>query len=99
MAQLRTWYEDPTHLFPVNKNYFSHREYRFTLPSEAYLRFHSYATQSEFQADLLKYLPTKIDIGAVYNIKVLHECLIMTAQRQENGKTWHDEAHGKRISI
>lgn len=52
------------------KNYFARREFSFTLPSDAYIRFQSFATDKELKEEVLRLCPVKIDIGAVYNIKV-----------------------------
>ncbi|ORX58577.1 prim-pol domain-containing protein [Piromyces finnis] len=53
----------------VDKDYFTHREFSFTLHPEVYLRFQSFETEKEFKEKLLEYIPKKIDIGAVYNSK------------------------------
>lgn len=78
LTLLRVFY---TNLFPckefyqwfsygnVNKNYFPFREFSFTLASEVYIRFQSFATGEEFRRELLRLCPVKIDIGAVFNLK------------------------------
>ncbi len=43
-----------------SKSYFTTREFSFTLASEAYLRFHSYSSEKELKADILKLNPVKI---------------------------------------
>lgn len=48
-------------------SYLKHREFSFTLPNDAYLRYHSYLDAESLRTDLVKKLPIKIDIGAVYN--------------------------------
>jgi len=53
----------------VNKEYFPHREFSFTLISDAYIRFQSFLNEKELKDNMLKYNPKKIDIGAVYNIR------------------------------
>jgi DNA primase small subunit len=67
--------------FPVNeiaiwlgvnnesKFLFSHREFSFTLPNEAYLRFKSFDDAEGLRRELARLNPIKIDIGAAYNIK------------------------------
>eukprot|EP00160_Parvularia_atlantis_P017884 Unigene6343_Nuclearia_a/m.19539 Unigene6343_Nuclearia_a/g.19539 ORF Unigene6343_Nuclearia_a/g.19539 Unigene6343_Nuclearia_a/m.19539 type:complete len:460 (-) Unigene6343_Nuclearia_a:72-1451(-) len=53
----------------VNKNYFAHREFTFTLKDDVYVRYLSFANDSELRAELVRKSPHKIDIGAVYNAK------------------------------
>ncbi|KAH9523817.1 primase, DNA, polypeptide 1 (49kDa) [Bulinus truncatus] len=54
------------HYGGVPKHYFSHREFSFTLKDDVYLRYLSFADQQEFEKELQKKCPHKIDIGAVY---------------------------------
>ena len=53
----------------VDKNYMSHREFSFTLEDDIYLRYLSFSNQEEFEAEMIKKCPHKIDIGAVYNAR------------------------------
>ncbi|KAJ3064418.1 primase, DNA, polypeptide 1 (49kDa) [Podochytrium sp. JEL0797] len=53
----------------VQKNYFLHRELSFTLASDAYIRFQSFADEKEMKQKIKELCPVKIDIGAVYNAK------------------------------
>ena len=57
-------------------NYFSHREFSFTLRdfnhNEIYLRFSSFANKTELKEDIIKKNPEKIDIGPIYSGKVGH---------------------------
>ncbi|KAI8901127.1 hypothetical protein BC833DRAFT_579055 [Globomyces pollinis-pini] len=53
----------------VVKHVFPNREFSFTLPNDAYLRFKSFKDIQEFKTELTRLVPIKIDIGAVYNIK------------------------------
>ncbi|KAH9501016.1 DNA primase small subunit [Dermatophagoides farinae] len=67
------------HLFPyslfyqwlsyanVEKDYFSRREFSFTLNGDIYLRFNSFESLAEMRKCILARMPTKIDIGAVYS--------------------------------
>lgn len=76
--QLRIYYE---RFFPfrefhqwlayggVQKHIFTNREFSFTLPSEAYLRFKSFQDVQSLKEEIIRLCPVKIDIGAVYNIK------------------------------
>ena len=45
------------------------REFSFTLDNGAYLRFLSFESVSEFRDSISRLRPSKIDIGAIYNIK------------------------------
>lgn len=51
----------------VQKDYFHRREWSFTLKDDIYLRYQTFNDSTEFEKDLLKRLPFKIDIGGVYN--------------------------------
>jgi len=53
----------------VPKNYFSMREFSFTLKDDVYIRYLSFADDHELEKEMQKRLPYKIDIGAVYNCK------------------------------
>ncbi|KAG1679020.1 DNA primase small subunit [Nymphon striatum] len=67
----------------VSKNCFSHREFSFTLADDIYMRYRSFSSQSELEVDLQKYLPHKIDIGAVYNYRPKDRRSISTFQPLE----------------
>eukprot|EP00802_Teleaulax_amphioxeia_P012496 Tamp_12539.p1 GENE.Tamp_12539~~Tamp_12539.p1 ORF type:complete len:428 (-),score=116.25 Tamp_12539:503-1786(-) len=45
---------------------FSKREFSFTLANDIYIRFLSYASADDWKADMIKKVPHKIDMGAVY---------------------------------
>lgn len=49
---------------------FTHREFSFTLPSDIYLRFKSFANGDALKKEIERLQPIKIDIGAVYAVKV-----------------------------
>lgn len=50
---------------------FSQREFSFTLENDVYRRYLSFANHVEFEKELIKMCPEKIDIGAVYSAKVI----------------------------
>ncbi len=51
----------------VQKEYFHHREFNFTLKDDIYIRYLSYTDYNEFEKELVRKAPFKIDIGGIYN--------------------------------
>lgn len=51
----------------VQKDYFHRREWNFTLKDDIFIRYITFNDSTEFEKDLLRRLPFKIDIGGVYN--------------------------------
>ncbi len=49
---------------------FAQREFCFTLENDVYRRYLSFSNHIEFEKELIKLCPEKIDIGAVYSAKV-----------------------------
>lgn len=52
-------------------DYFARREFAFILDEDVHLRYRCFADQAEFEQELCKINPHKLDIGAVYSHKVL----------------------------
>ena len=50
-------------------HYFANREFCFTLHDDIYVRYKSYTDEKELRDDLIKLVPHKIDIGAVYRAR------------------------------
>ena len=53
----------------IDKNFLARREFSFTLQDDIYLRYLSFNNYEELQKEMIKRLPHKIDIGAVYNAR------------------------------
>lgn len=52
---------------------FAQREFSFTLENDVYRRYLSFVNHNEFEKELIKLCPEKIDIGAVYSAKVVFQ--------------------------
>ena len=52
-------------LFTENPTSLSNREFAFILKDDFHMRFLSFNDQDEFKEKLLKFIPFKIDIGAI----------------------------------
>ncbi|ORY07553.1 DNA primase small subunit [Clohesyomyces aquaticus] len=48
-------------------NDFAHREFAFTLPNDAYLRYQSFTTADLLRKQCIQMLPTRFEIGPVYS--------------------------------
>lgn len=73
---MRTFYQRLfpwRHLFqwlnhsPTPTNDFGHREFAFTLPNDAYLRYQAFPTADLLRKDVLRLLPSRFEIGPVYS--------------------------------
>jgi len=54
----------------IKKEFFARREISFTLENDAYLRNQYSVDWQELKAKVVKYRPSKIDIGAVFKASV-----------------------------
>ncbi|KAM4057927.1 DNA primase small subunit [Hirsutella rhossiliensis] len=52
---------------PSPTNDFAHREFAFTLPNDAYLRYQSFPTADLLRKDVLRLMPSRFEIGPVYS--------------------------------
>jgi DNA primase small subunit len=53
----------------LDKNYLANREFSFTLEDDIYIRYLSFSSQEELEAEMIKRKPHKIDLGAVFNAR------------------------------
>jgi len=60
----------------VPRLYFARREFSFTLKDDIYVRYLSFADLEEFEKELQKRCPYKIDIGAVFSHRVIFLSLV-----------------------
>ncbi|RNA03041.1 DNA primase small subunit-like [Brachionus plicatilis] len=51
----------------IQKENFHRREFSFTLKDDIYLRYQTFSDYNEFEKELLRKCPYKIDIGGIYN--------------------------------
>ena len=49
---------------------FSHREFSFTLEDDVYVRYQSFDSLQALEEGVKKNRPYKIDIGAIFSVKV-----------------------------
>ncbi|KAF2477921.1 prim-pol domain-containing protein [Lindgomyces ingoldianus] len=52
---------------PTPSNDFAHREFAFTLPNDAYLRYQSFPTADLLRKQCIQLLPSRFEIGPVYS--------------------------------
>src|SRR3978361_877660 len=52
---------------PNPSNDFGHREFAFTLPNDAYLRYQSFATADLLRKQCVQMTPSRFEIGPVYS--------------------------------
>ncbi|KAF3035668.1 hypothetical protein E8E12_003835 [Didymella heteroderae] len=52
---------------PTPQNDFAHREFAFTLPNDAYLRYQSFPTADLLRKQCIQMLPSRFEIGPMYS--------------------------------
>ncbi|CAB11078.1 DNA primase catalytic subunit Spp1 [Schizosaccharomyces pombe] len=52
---------------PVVTNDFAHREFAFTLPNDAYIRYLSFSNWEELKKEALNLCPSRFEVGPVYS--------------------------------
>ncbi|KAI9506797.1 DNA primase, small subunit [Coemansia spiralis] len=57
---------------PATSTEFTHREFSFTINDGIYLRYQSFKDMGEFQRELTRLSPSKIDIGAIFTAVPKH---------------------------
>ncbi|CAF4832532.1 unnamed protein product [Rotaria sp. Silwood1] len=78
----------PSHIYckwlaygePAASSQFAQREFSFTLENDVYRRYLSFSNHIEFEKELIKMCPEKIDIGAVYSAKPKDHKMLSPAQ-------------------
>ncbi|CAF1389504.1 unnamed protein product [Rotaria magnacalcarata] len=78
----------PSHIYckwlaygePATCSQFAQREFSFTLENDVYRRYLSFSNHMEFEKELIKLCPEKIDIGAVYSAKPKDHKMLSAAQ-------------------
>ncbi|KAK4227647.1 eukaryotic and archaeal DNA primase small subunit [Podospora fimiseda] len=61
----RLWFQWLNHS-PIPDNDFQHREFSLWLPNQAVMRYQSYRTHDMMRQDVLRLMPTRIEIGPIY---------------------------------
>jgi len=65
-----SYFNDPTNTDPaINRKYWCHREFSFTLKDDIYVRYNSYKSMDAWKEDLRRKCPYKIDLGALFNVE------------------------------
>ena len=67
----------------VDKQFLSKREFSFTLEDDIYLRYLSFSSAQDLKNEMVKRIPHKIDIGAIFNAKPTDHKKIANFQPQE----------------
>eukprot|EP00281_Chroomonas_sp_CCMP1168_P033808 CAMPEP_0206248572 /NCGR_PEP_ID=MMETSP0047_2-20121206/20442_1 /ASSEMBLY_ACC=CAM_ASM_000192 /TAXON_ID=195065 /ORGANISM="Chroomonas mesostigmatica_cf, Strain CCMP1168" /LENGTH=423 /DNA_ID=CAMNT_0053674227 /DNA_START=28 /DNA_END=1300 /DNA_ORIENTATION=- len=65
-AQMYRWLSYSGNAEPAKGDAFSRREFSFTLKDDIYIRYLSYDDAEQWRADMIKKLPHKMDLGAIY---------------------------------
>ena len=68
--QCRVSLLENVHSSSGSQDTFSHREFSFTLKDDVYVRYQSFDSQQALEEGIKKTMPYKIDIGAIFSVKV-----------------------------
>ncbi len=72
---------DPASSNPaVQHDFFWRREWSFTKAGDIYIRYQCFQNDKEMRDALVRHLPVKIDIGAVYPVRVRASTVLLTAR-------------------
>lgn len=89
---------------PATSEYLELREIAFILADDTHIRYKVILKEEEFKKELLRTLPHKIDIGAVYNYRVIFWIHLFSliwfipAWQEIIAQKWL-QSHGKRVGV
>ena len=66
------------HLPLGDRDTFRHREFSFTLEDDVYVRYQSFDSQESLEEGVRKAMPYKMDIGAIFSVRVrMTTCIVL----------------------